>query len=82
MASGMAIACSEGSEMDGREGRQFWSRLLLYSHLILIRLCRMYYTVSITVEFLLFRLLSLDQHLELAPPLDELDLRLDSNMFL
>ena len=43
----------------------------------------MYYTVSITVEFLLFRLLSLlDQHLELAAPLDELDLGLDSSMFL
>ena len=77
------MACSELSEMDGGEGRQlFWSRHLLYSHLILICLCRMYYTVSITVEFLLFRLLSLDQHLELAAPLDELDLRLDSSMFL
>ena len=28
-----------------------------YSHLILIRLCRMYYSVSITVEFLLFEAL-------------------------
>ena len=29
-----------------------------YSHLILIRLCRMYYSVSITVEFLRFEPLS------------------------